>query len=84
MASSRERTPTPIDGSGVGSPERSAPGGVFGEGVADACGGVTVAHPMFGLEPVDEFGVFGQPPRPDELLPVGDGPTVLLLDRREV
>lgn len=55
-----------------------------GEGVRDERVGVAVPEPVLGLEPGDELHVFGERGAVDELQPVGDRATVLLLDGGEV
>ena len=52
-----------------------------GDGVAEQGVGVAVAHAVILLEPFDELHLLGRWARPDGLLPLGDRPPELLLDR---
>src|SRR4051794_28033192 len=62
----------------------SSVSGLLGEGVRDEGIGVTMAQPVLGLEPVHELHVLGQGRGVDEVLPLCNRATVLLLDGREV
>lgn len=57
---------------------------VLGEGVRHKGVRVAMPHAMFLLEPGDMLHVLSGRPGTKHCLPLGDGPTVLLLDGRKI